>query len=310
MRNEIKTFMYSLLFVIVAAFIIFNLNGNLTGFAILEDDNSSLNYSEGYVSMEMANYAIGQAELIMKRMQESNLSVNLVNDTLIQARIVFEQAKYVEVLENDSSSEILKREARNALRLVNWREVNYSLVIVYTDRIANFEKQAFLIIDRINAEEMSNSGISGKSRQIFNDAKIAFSEERYNEADRLLEELKTSKEADRIQSSSLVGVKEGAKNFFQRYWLSLLVGLLIFLWAGNIIRKIFSKRLVERKIKRMKTEQGVLNSLIKKAQRERFNENKISGLVYNIRMKNYKERIAEIKEKLPILEARLKEIKF
>ena len=35
----------------------------------------------------------------------------------------------------------------------------------------------------------------------------------------------------------------------------------------------------------MKTEEQVLNDLMKKTQTERFKENKISGLVYNIRMK-------------------------
>ena len=45
---------------------------------------------------------------------------------------------------------------------------------------------------------------------------------------------------------------------------------------------------------------------MKKAQEERFKENKISGLVYNIRMKKYEERLQEIKEELPVFEERLK----
>lgn len=56
----------------------------------------------------------------------------------------------------------------------------------------------------------------------------------------------------------------------------------------------------------MKAEETALNDLIKKTQSERFKENKISGLVYNIRMKKYEEKLQEIKEELPVLEERLK----
>ena len=59
----------------------------------------------------------------------------------------------------------------------------------------------------------------------------------------------------------------------------------------------------------MKTEEQVLNDLMKKTQEERFKENRISGLVYNIRMKKYEERLQEIKEELPVLEERLKRFK-
>ena len=62
----------------------------------------------------------------------------------------------------------------------------------------------------------------------------------------------------------------------------------------------------------MKTEEQVLNDLMKKTQTERFKENKISGLVYNIRMKKYEEKLQQIKEELPVVEERLKNcmIKF
>jgi len=59
----------------------------------------------------------------------------------------------------------------------------------------------------------------------------------------------------------------------------------------------------------MKTEEQVLTNLMKKAQTERFKENKISEFVYNIRMKKYQERLQEIKEELPVLEERLRKFK-
>ena len=48
-----------------------------------------------------------------------------------------------------------------------------------------------------------------------------------------------------------------------------------------------------------------LINLMKKTQTERFKE-KISGLVYNIRMKKYHEKLDRTKEELQVLEERLK----
>ena len=63
------------------------------------------------------------------------------------------------------------------------------------------------------------------------------------------------------------------------------------------------------KIRKMRTESKVLTDLTKRAQTERFKENKISALVYNTRINKYKERLQEIKEQLPVLESRLKKSK-
>ena len=57
----------------------------------------------------------------------------------------------------------------------------------------------------------------------------------------------------------------------------------------------------------MKIQEQVLNDLMKKAQIERFKENKLSGLVYNIRFKKYKEKLQTIKETMPVLEEKLSE---
>lgn len=45
---------------------------------------------------------------------------------------------------------------------------------------------------------------------------------------------------------------------------------------------------------------------MRKVQVERFKENKVSGLIYNIRMKKHEEKLGEIKRMLPVLERRLK----
>ncbi len=71
-------------------------------------------------------------------------------------------------------------------------------------------------------------------------------------------------------------------NFFQRYWIYIIIVLITLGVVGYFAYKKFERRLLINKIRKMKTEEQVLNDLMKKAQEERFRDNKISGLVYNM----------------------------
>jgi uncharacterized protein (DUF2164 family) len=69
------------------------------------------------------------------------------------------------------------------------------------------------------------------------------------------------------------------------------------------------RKLLKKKIHKLKVEQKIVVGLLKKTQIERFKQNKISGLVYNIRMKKFEEKLNTIKEDLPVLEKRLAGVK-
>ena len=86
-------------------------------------------------------------------------------------------------------------------------------------------------------------------------------------------------------------------------------GILIFLLISGAVAYMVYKNTVSRKLKekigKMKLEKKAILQLMKKLQQERFKENKIPDLVYEIKMKNYKERLSAIKAKLPVLESKL-----
>jgi len=67
---------------------------------------------------------------------------------------------------------------------------------------------------------------------------------------------------------------------------------------------------LKKKIEKLKTEKGVLINLMKKAQIERFRENNIPGLVYNIRIEKYREKLNYVNETIPILENKLRRKKI
>jgi len=311
MKTEIGIIFAGFFLILGAIFFIFNIhNFGITGFAV---DSSASMTSEKVnesiiITEEIARHAISESEQVVQEMQENNFSVIYMQDSLTEAKKIFEQARHAEILRNINSTEKEKQEARVALSLVKWQEITYSDVLFYTDDIRNRKTVAFFLFDKINVEESKLTEASNETKTIFEQAKIAFSEERYNDAEELLVVFDLALEKEKSELSALAGIKEGAKNFFQRYWIYIIIFLIVSSVTGYLAYKRFEKKLLVNKIRKMKTEEKVLNGLMKKTQTERFKENKISGLVYNIRIKKYQERLQEIKEELPVLEERLEKI--
>jgi len=81
----------------------------------------------------------------------------------------------------------------------------------------------------------------------------------------------------------------------------MLIGLVVF-----FLNKEYQARRIEKKIRRMKNEKQALIILMKKTQTERYKENKIPQLGYNIKMNSYNKRMDKIKQEIPLLEENLK----
>jgi hypothetical protein len=262
------------------------------------------------ITQDIASRAINSAEDTIKEMQLNNFSVVYADDRLIEAKRVFDQARYAEILRGDiNSSDALKSEARMALSIINWKNIYYSDVLFYTEDIQNRRETAFLISDRISIEQIKLVLVSNETKSIFNQARVAFYDERYNDSMRLLEDFKLAVEQEKVNASTLSAIKDGFANFFQKYWIHILIFLVLMAVVGYFFTRRMRKKELENKIKNMKAEKNAVVDLMKKTQVERFNENTISGLVYSIRMKKFEERMQEIKEELPVLENKLKRFK-
>jgi len=89
----------------------------------------------------------------------------------------------------------------------------------------------------------------------------------------------------------------------------MMMGLLSYYSNKKIRGEILKKN-----VTKMKQERNALMGLMKKIQTDRFKKNIISGLVYNISVKKYKERLHDIKQELQVLEDRylkiIKQIKI
>lgn len=319
MKENIFIFVLSSFIVLALGFIVFNnSSNNLTGLVVqdysMNDSLSMINNSanrSGPITMEEAYSALEASRKIIDNMAYNNFSIVFVNDTLIQAELVLQQAIYANVLRNLSSSQEDKTIAKKALSLVDWKNITFESVIFYTSLIAERQKQAYEISDSLiflekKARRYASENINiDAGWALIGEAKQSFAEDRYNEAKALIIKADENLESSRAQSATLNSLVSGTKNFFQKFWPYILI-FLIFAWAiGFVVYKKVRIFLTTKKIQKMKIEYRALTDLIKEAQRERFQTNKISGLVYNIRMAKYKSRQEQIKESLPVFEERL-----
>jgi hypothetical protein len=86
-----------------------------------------------------------------------------------------------------------------------------------------------------------------------------------------------------------------------------LIGFLFFLgFLGYFGYRRISLNRLRKRIRELAARKKVLRTLMKKNQIERFKENKVSDLLYNIKIKKYREKLNEIEQELPVLENKMK----
>jgi len=101
-------------------------------------------------------------------------------------------------------------------------------------------------------------------------------------------------------------ITEVGKSFLEKYWIELIIILIIAGIAFYIIWIKNKQRRNNKKIKELQIEKKVLEDLMKKAQIDRFEKAKISESIYNIKMEKYKQRLSRIEEILPVLKSNTK----
>lgn len=299
------------------------LQNNIVTVLAQEDPENNISFTR-----DDALQALNESREIIDEMTAGNFSGAFVGDLLIEAERTLQQVDYAEILRgNINTSTKDRNEAAIALKLVNWRYINYSDVLEYTDDIAEIRELAFFIQDLLSIQktllgaQMDESGNVvaytkvedvhlERFKFLINEIEQALAEARYEEARVLAEELKEETDLRRTEVFIALALARGFGNIVVEYWHFSLLILIILTITGYYSSRIIRKKLLIRKIYRLKTEEKVLLSLIKKTQTERFKEGKISELVYNIRMEKFKEKLNSAKEDIPVLEKKLASIKI
>ncbi len=312
MKHHLLIVGMSVFFVFGMMFFVMNVfQPGIEGYVVYDEDGNEI-----VVIREDALDAIVESERTIVRLAEDGLPTQKAEDLLTEAKLVFEQAKYANILRNPYAPVGDKTEAKKALGLVNWKEIDYEDVLVITDEIKEIKGEVYDIYDALTATGLKSSVLLSPSTgdeidiseavTLLEEAETAFYEDRYSDAQRLLEDAQIMIEEKRRESSALSGLQSSTKNFFSRYWLPTILVLGLLGTGGFFSVKAINLQRLRKKVRKLKIEHNALNNLIKDTQTKRFKEGKMSALVYNIKIEKYKSRMAEIKETLPVFEARLK----
>ena len=288
----------------------------LSGHAAFSEDE--LNQKKIF-TREDAIATLNESQKIIDEMTAANFSGVLVKDLLAEAKRTFQQVEYAEILRgnmNATSSE--KIYAANALLLINWQSSNYSDILTHTKEIEEIRDLAFFVQDILSVQESLLGAQKNEAGEIvsfteieevhlerfkflINEVQKAIDESRYAEAQILAEELSEEIDIRRTEVFTALVITEKIRDKLIEYWyISLLVLITAISGTYHSLKKI-KKRKLKKNIHRLKTQRIVLRNLMRKAQTQRFKQNKISENIYKIRMKKYEEKLNNIKQTLPIL---------
>lgn len=248
--------------------------------------------AEANITRQEAAAAISNALQSMQEMQENSFSTVYVNDTIIAAK---------EALQKTDSALKMK-----------YKGFSYEDVIKYTESVQNTIEKAYMLADSIRALEIKAGEYRGEGIEIsegealIQQAKDAFENERYDEAEAIAENANLLLEQAKSQMTIGKAIARSARGFFEQYWRQIIAAFGIMLVLGISTWLVIRKKLRKRKLHILNIEKNTLVDMIKEAQRERFESGKISDFTYRIRMEVYKQKLAEVKRMIPVLESKVK----
>lgn len=264
-------------------------------------------YAQNLTRDEALN-SIENAGKDIQEMAGAGFSTAYVNDLLKAAKLALERADFADLIRKNATGS-LAAEARKALEGLNYEGFTYDEVLKIAEQIAQRKKQAYLLSDSIRAveiriEDFENQKIdAADAKDIFEDAKLAFQKDRYDETEILLLKARSVLEEKRAEATTLTAIVESGKSYFERNWVGFVIAFVVIGFLTWFVWKFYRLKSVRGELRRFKVEKNVLVRLMKKAQVERFETAEISESVYEIRVEKYNERLEEIKRKIPVLEA-------
>ena len=204
MKGTLKIFILTFMFVLAGTFSLFLFSSNsLTGNIIENGGAENVeNLEEIIPPIILGTEAMKDIERYVREMGMGNFSNSYFEDSLIEAQIYFDGEEYEKVLE-------IQDDLKERIDLF------YSV-------------QDNLILLKISIEKYFEQGVDMEdATRKLKIANNSFMEERYEEAEILIEDLKLIIEESRSEATVLSIVSSSVKNFFVKNWYYILGALIV-----------------------------------------------------------------------------------
>lgn len=322
-KTRIKTdetvIIYSILLSLsLLGIILFAPNNNLLGFIIKEGVSVADEFQ--YVppedlSMNNAIQALIGSEKERELLEAFNLTTYEINDSLLMAKRYFigNDLDGIKAAINKTNNSQFDRYLNSlysfgkTVPAYDIQPKNYSQVFRITQFIKYTRQYAFKVYDAIiladeKEKAYKKEGIdTTEAVHLISEADVSFNSERYSDAEQLLAEADKKLEDSKKEFYRVEYLVFLSKNFIMRYWLEILVILVIVIVSAPTITKKIRIYRAKRKLQTLQIEMGIVNNLIKNAQEECFKFRKIPESLYEVRVAKYKQRLSEIKHTIPVL---------
>ena len=246
---------------------------------------------ENLTLKEQAEGCLDDSEKIMEELIEAGFNINKVNDTLAVASELYEaQSSKLRVKDSD-----------------------FSFVLNYCDEIKETREAAYITRDEFDAlvkfyNEAFEENVSVIDEMI-DEIENEIETERYEKVSSLVEQ--TYEKISEVQAEQTAlrafyeGTTKGLKRFFERNWVSILISIGVAFILFLIYIRTVSVWIIKRKIRGLEFRKEKILEIIRSAQREYFQDGKLSEGIYNIKTKKLAELIRDIDRQIPMLMERL-----
>src|SRR3989338_6302961 len=198
--------------------------------------------------------------------------------------------------------------------------INYNKLLENAQHIAQAREDALYVRDVLimKSEEISDyeeiSGFDASAAwTLYNLAKEEFENERYQNAKDILGEITPALDKITVDQTRLQTRIFAQTNRLWEWVKDNAVAITVTLLVMALIVALSYKRmqfiLLRRRINHLMIEEEVLSGLMKKAQKEYYQDKKITKSMYAMKMEMYTLRIEEIKAMLPVLQKELQKKK-
>jgi len=227
--------------------------------------------------------AIEEAESVISEMQGMGFGVTYANDTLSEAKLLFEQDHYI-------------------------------ASVALAQRILEIREKAIKVNELVDEAEsriydMSSKGynVSG-ALALFNSGLSEFKLDNYIGSEKLMNDvLNKLDEIEAEESIKRAKVMEGVDYislFLDYLWFFITLFLAVFI-LGLKYKHVHDAKKCKNRLKNLEKERDLINKKLKEVQRNYFERGGISKIEYEITAEKYNERLVNIKKESSILKERL-----
>jgi len=278
---------FVILFMILAGILLLILNINLI-------QAQSENNQSDITTQGDAELAIENIKKIIGEMVELNFSIERINDTLNEAQQIYEAQQ---------------------LREIRRRGFDYGLVLKYEQEVNGIKENAIKAKDELfslekSLESLKEEGVNVSEAEVMiQQIKQEIKDARYEKALELAP--KTRDKIAEIEASSTAmnvfysATKRTISDFFKDNYIPLSIFIVAVVVSYFLFKKRILRFFIERKMKKLELEKGVLKKLIQTTQRQYFEKGEISEGTYNVRTAKFAELIRDIDRQIPLFKEEL-----